>query len=425
MKTRIIFVCLTSLFALTSTDVWAGEKRTMTLDEVLRLAENNSPRLSASRFRELVADKSVDIARANYLPTLRAEAIDDTGFSGSAGLLGIGGLMGSPYRSGYGAGLVAQQTVWDFGRTYYDVEASKREVELSKQNTKVTLYQIKQLALQTFYECAFFKTQRDIWAQLGHESSIITKEVHHFVETGQVSIVDRYLSKAQTEEAQTAHAFFAERLKKSIHELAIIMNVPHENFSCPSLPNHLPDTLNPNMGMESSPLLARAKIDVSVAKSRLKQEKAGFYPKIVAMASLGEMAKARVVEKKAYSAAIAVVLPIVDFRTSGEIQRAEAMLSAKTQDVEAEKQYLGEMNAKYDVIIQSSKVRLKHLNEEYSLAKQAFHVAKNRYFSLEGELIDLREAFRNIARVETEIQETRTRLLQASGSKALLNGSTG
>ncbi len=38
--------------------------------------------------------------------------------------------MGSPYRSGYGAGFVAQQTIYDFGRTYYDVEASNYEANL-------------------------------------------------------------------------------------------------------------------------------------------------------------------------------------------------------------------------------------------------------------------------------------------------------
>ena len=90
--------------------------------------------------------------------------------------------------------------------------------------------------------------------------------------------------------------------------------------------------------------------------------------------------------------------------------------------IEATKQRLAEMNAKYDLVIHSSQTRLRHLDSEYALAKKAFNVAKNRYFSLEGELIDLREAFRNLARVETEREETRTRLLQASGSKTLLNG---
>lgn len=423
MKKQFIVILLISFSTLLSFATWADEKRNISIEEVLHLAEINSPKLSASKFRELVAKKSVDIAKANYYPTLSAEAIDDTGFSGSAGLLEVGGLMGSPYRSGYGAGLVAQQTIYDFGRTYYDVEASRHEVELSQQDTRVTLYQIKQLALQTFYECAFYRTERDIWTRLSYESAIITKEVHHFVDTGQVSIVDRYLSKAQTEEALTAQAFFAERLKKAVQELAVIMNVPSDNFSCPPLPKELTNTLDPNMRMECSPLLARALVGTKVAQSRLKQEKSGFYPKIVAIASVGEMASASTVQKKAYSGGIAVVLPLVDFHTAGEIGRAAAQLSAKNRDVEAEKQYLGELNAKYELIIQSSKVRLKHLNDEYNLAKTAFDVAKNRYFSLEGELIDLREAFRNIARVETEIEETRTRYLQASGSKALLNGS--
>ena len=420
---KLFFIFLTTLFIFSSFKTWANEQRILSIDEVLHLTEINSPKLSASKLREIVASKSVDIAKANYLPTLNVEVIDDTGFSGSAGLLGVGGLMGSPYRSGYGAGFVAQQIIYDFGRTYYDVEASQHEVEFSKQNTRVTLYQIKQLALQTYYECSFYRTAQAIWERLSHESGIITKEVHHFVDTGQVSIVDKYLSKAQTEEAQTAQAFFAERLKKATQELAVIMNISNHDFSCPSLPKELTKKLNPNLGIESSPLLARAMAATKVAQSRLKQEKAGFYPKILAIASVGEMASARVVQKKAYSGGIAITLPIMDFHTSGEIERASAQFSAKTQDVEAEKQYINEMDANYDLIIHSSKVRLQHLNDEYKLAKKAFDVAKNRYFSLEGELIDLREAFRNIARVETEIEETRTRLLQASGSKALLNGS--
>lgn len=421
-----IVIQLLILFVIVfSQDVWANEKRVITLYEVLKLTETNSPRMSASRFRELVAAKSVDIAKANYYPSLSAQAIDDTGFSGSANYLEIGGLMGSPYRSGYGAGLIAQQTIWDFGRTYYDVEASKHEVELSKQNTRITLYQIKQLALQTYYECAFYKTERDIWANLWRESAKITKEVRHFVNTGQISIVDKYLSKAQTEEAITWYEYFEERLKKSIQELAVIMNVSHHHFSCSTLPKELPSFLNQNLSIESSPFVARAKTGIKVAESRLKQEKSGFYPKIIAMASVGEMANARVVEKKAYSGALGVILPLVDFRTSGEIERASAMLSAKKEDAEAEKQYVSELNAKYDQIIYSAKVRLKYLQDEFDLAKKAFYVARKRYYSLEGELIDLREAFRNYARVQTEIEETQTRLLQASGSKALLNGSLG
>ena len=174
MNKKIILITILSAL-LFSLNAWSADKRPISIDDVLQLSEVNSPSLSASRFHELAARKSIDIARANYFPTLNAEAIDSTGFSGSSGLLGVGGLMGSPYRSGISGGLVAQQTIWDFGRTYYDVEASKRQAELSKQDTRVTLYQVKQLALEIYYECAFFRSQRDIWAELSHHSAMITK----------------------------------------------------------------------------------------------------------------------------------------------------------------------------------------------------------------------------------------------------------
>jgi outer membrane protein len=404
-----------------SSPLWASENSAISIDKVMQFAELNSPKLSAERFHEIAAKKSIDIAKANYFPTVNFEAIDSTGFPGSSGLAGVSGLMGSPYRSGIGAGLIAQQTIYDFGRTYYDVEASKFESEFSKQNTRVTLYQIKQLALQTFYECAFFRTQSDTWSHLGQESGRITKEAQKFVNTGQRSIVDRYLSKAQTEEAETAEAFFKSQYKESLHELAVIMGTSDNRFSCPSLPKQLAPSLNSHIGIESSPLLTRAIIGAKVSQARLEQQKAGYYPKIIAVASAGSMADARLVPKKNYSAGIGFVLPLFDLHTGGEIHRAEALASASRKEVDAEKQYLEEMNAKYDAVINSSEVRLKHLS--YALADKAFTTAKKRYVSLEGELIDLREAFRNIARVESEIEITRTRLLQSKGSKALLNGS--
>lgn len=421
MKKNILF--LTCFIAIFSSNLSAKENKLLSIDEVMRLAEINSPRLSADRFREIASKKSIDIARSNYYPTLSLEAIDSTGFPGSSAGTDVTGLIGSPYRSGYGAGLVAQQTIYDFGRTYYDVEASKNEAEFSKQNTRVTTYEVKQLALQTFYDCAFFRTQRDTWGHLSKESGIITNEAQKFVNTGQRSIVDRYLSKAQTEEAQTAQAFFATRLKESVHELSVVMGVTDDSFSCPPLPNELTSALNPNTDMDSSPLLARALVGTKVAEARLKQQKAGFYPKIIAVASVGAMADARLVKKKEYAAGIGIVFPLLDLHTNGEVHRAQALASASEKELEAQKQYLGMMNAKYDEVIYSSQIRLQHLNYEFALANKAFNVAKKRYFSLEGELIDLREAFRNLARVETEIEDTRTKLLQAKGSKALLNGS--
>ena len=99
--------------------------------------------------------------------------------------------------------------------------------------------------------------------------------------------------------------------------------------------------------------------------------------------------------------------------------KAKAVACASEEEVEAQKQYLDETNGKYDEIIKSAQVKLEHLNKETILANKAFKTAKQRYFSLEGDLIDLREAFRNIARVQAEVNETQTQLLQARGSESI------
>lgn len=399
-----------------------ADKKAISVDYAMHLAELNSPLLSAAKFREIAARKSIDIACADYFPVINAEAIDSTGFPGSSGELGEAGLMGSPFRKGLTGGVEVQQTIVDFGRTHYNVEAANYESMATTENTKVTTYQVKQLALQIYYQCAEFRTLRDTWANLSQESAIITKEVQHFVNTGQVSIVDRYLSKAETAQALTAKAFFAEQLDQATNELSVLMGIPTTAFSCPRLPKELTQSLNPNTSSEHSPLLWRAVADANVAQAKLGREKAGLLPKIVAIASAGAMQETHDVNIANYSVGVGVIVPLLDLKVRGNIQRATALSFAKRREVAAEKLYLDETDAKYDRIIYSTEIRLQHLNEELQLARKAFEVAKERYFTLEGNLIDLREAFRNLSRVETDIENTRTQLLLAKGSKALLNG---
>ncbi len=66
--------------------------------------------------------------------------------------------------------------------------------------------------------------------------------------------------------------------------------------------------------MESSPFLARAMV-IQSCSITFKAKKSEFYPKIVAVASVGEMASAKLVQKKDYSGGIGIVLPLFDFHT--------------------------------------------------------------------------------------------------------------
>lgn len=402
--------------------VWANVKHILTTDELLRLSKKNSQSISQAQLEVLVRQKEIDVAKARYYPILRAEAIDSAGFPGSSAWLGIEGLVGSPYRSGPTAGVVTKQLIYDFGRTAAAVKTAQSQVNVAKQSTRVTTYEVQLFALQAYYQCATYKKKRDIWAHLAKESAVITKEAKHFVKTGQRSVVDNYLSESETEEARTEYAFFKERVLGSIRELAVITGKPTSTIDCPTLSNQLIDSLNSNNRVNSSPYVQRALAAAKAAQEKLKREKATFRPEIVAIASGGGMDKTHLVGRDNYAVGIGVSMPLLDFNITSRINRAQAELLAKQQEIAAQKQYIEEMNAKLDLTIQAAIIRIKHLNIELAIAKEGFKVAKRRYFSLEGDLVDLREAWRNLSRAQTIIEDARNDLLQARGVKALLNG---
>ncbi len=416
---KLIFIIMLYFM---SHGVFAHPRHIMSTDELLHLAEKNSQSITTSQLNVIVKQKAIDIAKARLYPVLNAEAMDSVGFPGSSAWLGVEGLVGSPYRSGATGGVVARQLLFDFGRTAAEIKTAQSRVNVAEQTTRVTAYEVKLLALQVFYQCATFKKQRDLWKVLAKESSIINKEAKHFVKTGQRSIVDIYLSDSQTEEAHTAHAFYGERVRGTMKELAVITGISDSTFECPSLSLTLIDGLNSSNDIDASPYVKRAEASAIVAKEKLLREKTDLRPKVVAIASAGAMEKTHLIKNENVAAGLGIIVPLFDYNINTRINRAHAEVLAKQQNIEAQKQFIEEMNAKLDETIMASLTRIKHLNIELTIAQEGFKVAKYRYFHLEGTLVDLREAWRNLARAETTIEEAKGNLLQARGAKSLLNG---
>lgn len=386
------------------------------------LAEKNSRYMSEVELQKIAAEKKINVEKAAYYPTLDAQAIGPAGFPGSTNAVGVGGLMGSPYRDGPAAGLLAQQLIYDFGQTKHAVQEAKYNAQYSLENEKVTAYQVKQFALDTYYDCANFKTQRNVWKNLKKKSAMITKEADHFVKTGQRSVVDGYLSEAQTEQADTAVAFYNARMNEAIRELSIIMGVQTNSFSCPTLNSQLSKALQTQKSIDASAIILRAVAKSNAEKEKLARDKAEYYPKILLEASVGGMESARLVPQQNYAVGVGLDVPIFNMGVHTKIKREEALLIAQQDEISAREQSIQEMNQKYDETINASKVRLQYLAKELNLANKAFSTAEKRYFSLEGTLIDLREALNNLSRTQTEIHNTQARMLKATGDKALLNG---
>ena len=249
------------------------------------------------------------------------------------------------------------------------------------------------------------------------------KEVNHYVVTGQRSVVEKLLVHDQTADAQMTAASFHERYGVTLERLAVVTTSTTAALSIPT-PQMVPEeALGLIKNGYENPLVLQAIAEAAVAHASVSEYSAQNYPKLMATASVGDMNESRVVAKKNYSGGFGFELPLFEgYRIDAAVRQAQALASARDSDRLAVQMDIDQLNAHFDEIIRSSRVKLDYLQDEANAAGEAFRLAKERYFSFQGTLVDLREAIRNLSRVQSEIIDVKTDLLLADGSKALLNG---
>jgi outer membrane protein len=394
-----------------------ADARELSLADALTLAEQASPEVDASRDRLTAAERAADVQRSAWFPSLEWDEMDSSRLPEDDRNQGIGGLIGSPYRSGRLSAAVARGTLWDFGRTSNSVAAARGQARAESERIRLAAIDAKRETLDAYYDCARSRRQAEIWRSVHGEATVVEGEIAHFVKTGQRSVVDRLLAQAQADDADTQRAGYEARVEASTRRLAALTGL--SDAACPELrkgdePLSLPEGPNP--------LVARAEDQAESAHAAAAAAKANNYPSIVAAGTAGTLDAAGVKGGGLYAFAAGLRLPLFNgFGTTNDIKRAEAAEKAGRKDVDAAKRRVELANIGLDEAILSSKARLDRLEGERALAEDAYDVAKKRYFAFQGTVVDLREALRNLARTRSELADTRAEYLTAAGEKALLN----
>ncbi|MGZ3662554.1 MAG: TolC family protein [Bdellovibrionota bacterium] len=378
----------------------------LSLATVLNFSEENSHAVTAAVRHETASGEAVSVAQSYYFPTLDFEAIDSTGFPGSNGQLGIGGVMGSSFRSGLSYGLVAKANVWDFGRTTNAVSASEHEHLADRQKTRLHLIDIDSQAARVFFDCVRYRSHENTWAFVLDQAKLVTQEVRKFVSTGQRTVVERYLAESQEEEAVTSRAEFAERGAVAEERLRLYTG-QKKLAACPTA-----DQLNEKDfavdSEDNNPWITNAREEASSAEAKARAARSDHMPKIVALGSVGYMNSVRLVAKKDYALGIGVTLPLFEgFRTLSKTREAEALAEEKAALVEASREDVDRSAEKFEDLLVSARVRLSHLVQEQKLAESGFELARKRYQSLQGPIVDVRESLRNLTRVKTQLNDAR------------------
>lgn len=410
---------LIKLLALT---LHAHAADTLTLEQTLHMAETYSPVTQAAREHENAAESAVGAAQSAYFPSLSFEALDTTGFPASSSPLGMGGVMGSPYRSGWAYGLVAQATLWDFGRTGGAVNVARHERAAAGEATKVRTAEIDQQAAAAYFDCVRFGSEQNAWHFVAEAAENIFGEVKRYASTGQNSVVERALAQAQLEQAHTQEAALGESRRLAFERLRLLTGLPEGPVTCPLI-EQLRESNLPMPAANTDPWTALATEQLHAAEARVSQEKASYLPRLLATASIGDMERARLVPEKDSAAAIGISWPLFEgFRTKYRVQESTALAAERAAGVEAVKLDRDQTLARYAEITGAALVKLSHLKEELRIAEDGLRLAQKRYHAFQGNLIDMRESLRNYARVKTDWIQTRLEYDQAKVAIALLYG---
>jgi outer membrane protein TolC len=431
MKTKsvahgILFLICVSLTFI-STRVLA---ESFSLKEVVIQSLRHHPEMESARYNELSQEQKVTESASVYYPQVSGQAMIADGLPGSAAATGVEGLVVSPYHRGPVAGIIVKQTIWDFGRTGDSIDVSKSKVSLSQADTQAVKVPIVQKALSSYYSCARDKKLAAIFNEILKEAQVIQSEVDKFVKSSQRSVVEKDLAESQSAEIETIAQDSEKKYELELKRLSVLTGL--KDYVCPDMGETLLQEFEESelgeklkrFTLEESPFIHQAKAQTQLSLSEKGLAFDDHYPRIMGVAGYGYVQDTWAgVPLSNYAVAVGIVIPIFEgFRVSSRVEGARAKLLSDESHLEGIRLNVGAANVEFDKTRESSQVRMRNLKSEVAIAVRAFDTAKKRYFTYQGNLVDLRESLRNLTRTQNQLKIAEFDFLLSSAEKALVNG---
>ena len=403
-------------------------RKELSIAETLKLAEAESPELKSSAMREVESEDSVNIGRAAYLPTLDGGAMDSWGFPNASTGIPLYGAATGAYKSGATVDVWSNLDLFNLQREFGLVSARRRR-DTAEVSTRVVRLGIYQRVLAAYFDASRFRSQQAAYHWMNGEIDDNLRRVRRLVRSGQHTLVSLMLLEDQKTDATMRESLYQERYLIALRRLALLLGQDPNTIDAPIADELTEQSLGIFRPGKSSPIVQQAMSAANAAKSDVLKIDAQNYPRVMANGGLGMMSgipKLGVADKSMiYNAALAVVFPIFEgMRITTQVHQAEAVSIEKSHDVDTARLLVSDRNARFDEIIDSARIQLGVLFAERDKAQRALAIAKQRYTTYLGGLVDVREGIRNLIRIETSISDSKLDLMNALSAKLLLNGAT-
>ena len=406
------------------------QPKELSLGEALRLAEKYSPLVKAAVSREEESREFSREADSGFYPSVGLDAVESSGFPGSAsgfgtsGLNSFPGLVASPYRKGEAAGAYAKWDLVDLS-VWHQSSSAHYAYDASRERTKFEAELVDQQALNVYLEASRLRGDRDAWKKLEDELTGIRDTVKRFVRNGQYSEVQGLLIEDQLADASLRAGDFDLQYQADLQRLALLTGMESQSLSCPA-PSALPDAGSLALAAPGkSPLVTQAEFETKSANETAAKYSAENLPVLEVAGSAGYLSETRLEQAQDYSVFVGISLPLFEgFRIDAQEKAARAEAEARKAEISLDQLTVDDLNIKYAEEVEATTEELRVLAEEQEKTAKAALLAKQRYLSFLGPLSDLQQALKDMVNLDIQSAEAKTRLLRAAESKYLLNGGT-
>jgi outer membrane protein len=399
------------------------ERRTLTLDEAIRLGIAQSPLIQASRYGvEETEAVTKQIESINY-PQVRGVFTQTAGNTRILSNLGVSGSLPKQTNATSTVGGRVDYLITDFGRTAHRI-LSNKALTASAEKDVLTNKAVVILNIQQAYLTSL-KQQRlvEIAEATLRQRQLIRDQAEAFYRNQLRAKLDLDLASVEVARAEAVVLRARNDLKSSLANLRYVMGGTDRDFLLIEvpLPEASPEITDPPLealfkeGLEKRPELLASKDRIQAAEEALKAAQALNYGTIAAIGALGETYYQRPpysgsVNGKTlgwYGAGVVSSTPIFSgFRIEGQIEEAQG----RKNEAQASTRSIAN-----DIVLQIAQAYLTRATAGQQIdvaqaradhARELLGLARERYKRGLGSILDVTVATVEVLNAETAVAET-------------------
>ncbi|MFQ5738233.1 MAG: TolC family protein [Acidobacteriota bacterium] len=286
-------VLVSSLLVILAATQTSAPATTLRLEEAIRLALDNHPRLRQARQRVEAARSRVTQARSTFFPQIDAGGVAKQGLSGSGGAFRLKGLASSPNPDDLAVSANFYQDLLDFGRTRSAQKARSWELAFFVEETRVETGLVIKDVTTAYLELLKARKQIELVVRTIAEKELALKQAEAFHNAQLRSGLDVALARTGLDRARLdrAHARSAEKQGRA--RLRNAMGIPSDSVRYllqePSLDARSPGPLGPLVqeATRSHPELKAVDAGIAAREAWLHKAEAELRPRIMGLFSGG------------------------------------------------------------------------------------------------------------------------------------------